>query len=310
MGAHDLGRQEQGCLRLSPDNTQLLLTAPVALSIGLGVFVAGLAVALWFGFRSQQQSLSQIRESVVSISSSRGVAMVNLHGLTDLPAPVARYFTRVLQDEQPIIQLAHLRQAGRLRSNAKGNRWLNFDASQIVAPCAIAFVWNARVAMAPLLHVRVCDALIAGQGSGQVSFLSAFTVVAAKGNSEMNSGALHRYLAEAVWYPTALIPSAKLRWSAIDNNTALATLTDNGVTVSLEFRFSATGEVASIYTPARWGTFDGGYRQVPWEGHFRNYVNRGGMHVPAEGEVGWYTDGKWRTVWQGTITESNYEFFL
>ena len=274
---------------------------------GLGVVVVGFALALWLGSRSQQRALSQLSDSLVGVPSARGAAQVNLDELVDLPAPVARYFARVLQQEQPIIQLARFTQTGTLRTDTKSDRWLKFEASQIVVPPTIGFLWNARVVMAPLLHVRVRDALIAGQGSGQVSFLSAFTVAAAGGNLEMNSGALHRFLAEAVWYPTALLPSAKLRWSAIDDDTALATLTDNGVTVSLEFRFNAAGEVAGIYTPARWGTFDGGYQQVPWEGHFRNYVNRGGIVVPSEGEVGWYVDGKWRSVWKGTITELSYE---
>ncbi len=275
---------------------------------GLGVFVVGLALALWLGSRSQQRALSQLAESLVRVSSPWDAAQVNLNDLIGLPAPVARYFTRVLQQEQPIIQLARFTQVGTLRTDAKGDRWLKFEARQIVVPPAIGFLWDARVAMAPLLHVRVRDALIAGKGSGQVGLLSAFTVAAAGGSLEMNSGVLHRYLAEAVWYPTALLPSANLRWSAIDDNTALATLTDNGVTVSLEFRFSTVGEVVSIYTPARWGTFDGGYKQAPWEGHFRNYVNRDGILVPSEGEVGWYLKDEWRSVWKGTITEAKYEF--
>jgi hypothetical protein len=77
-------------------------------------------------------------------------------------------------------------------------------------------VWNARVQVAPLVHVCVRDALIEGKGSGQVSLLSAFTMNAAADTPEMNSGSLHRYLAEAVWYPTALLPSSQLMWSALD----------------------------------------------------------------------------------------------
>jgi hypothetical protein len=135
-----------------------------------------------------------------------------------------------------------LRQIGTLRTNVRRERWMAFEAEHIVAPRSTGFVWNARVAVAPLLHVRVGDALVAGRGSGQVSLLSAFTVAADAGTPEMNSGSLHRYLAEAVWYPTALLPSAKLRWSAVDNRRALATLTEDGVTVSLEFRFADTGQ--------------------------------------------------------------------
>ena len=126
---------------------------------------------------------------------------MNVNDLGGLPAPVARYFRRVPQQGQPLIQLARFRQVGTLRTDARGDSWLTFEASQIVVPPAIGFLWNARIAMARLL------------------------------------------------------PSAALRWSAIDENTALATVTDNGVTVSLEFRFDDAGEVAGIYTPARWGTF-------------------------------------------------------
>jgi hypothetical protein len=179
---------------------------------------------------------------------------------------------------------------------------MSFEADHVIAPGLTGFVWNARVRVAPLLHVRVRDSLVEGRGSGQVSLLSAFTVAEDAGTLEMNSGSLHRYLAEAVWYPTALLPSAKLQWSAIDTNGALATLTDHGMSVSLEFRFSDTGEVTGIYTPARWGSFDGGYKQVPWEGHFGRYEERMGLFVPMEGEVGWYFDNEWQAVWKGRIT--------
>lgn len=276
--------------------------------LGLSVFVIGVTLSLLLGFRSQQRALSQFTESLVRTPRRQGAPQVNLDDLSGLPAPVARYFRRVFQQKQALIQLARFAQQGVLRTDTKADRWLKFEANHIVVPPAIGFLWNARVAMPPLLHVRVRDALIAGQGSGQVSFLSAFTVAAAEGSLEMNSGALHRYLAEAVWYPTALLPSANLQWQTINDDTALATLTDHGVTVSLEFRFSTSGEIVGIYTPARWGAFDGGYKQVPWEGHFRNYVNSGGLLVPSEGEVGWYLEGAWRPVWKGIITESHYTF--
>jgi hypothetical protein len=117
----------------------------------------------------------------------------------------------------------------------------------------------------------------------------------------MTSGSLHRYLAEAVWYPSALLPGPKIQWAAIDATRALATLTDHGVSVSLEFRFAETGEVTGIYTPARWGKFTGGYRQAPWEGHFHEYSERNGVLVPCAGDVGWYVDNRWQAVWKGRI---------
>jgi hypothetical protein len=157
-------------------------------------------------------------------------------------------------------------------------------------------------------HVRVLDNYIAGRGSGHVSLLSAFPVAAEAGTPELNAGALHRYLAEAVWYPTALLPQSGVEWSPIDNETAIAKLTNSGTSVSLEFRFNEAGEVAEIYTPRRFGRFDGEYRQLPWEGHFRDYQIRAGMRIPLYGEVGWYDGRMLQLVWKGNITETQYEF--
>lgn len=248
-------------------------------------------------------------EALRQAPAALGAARVDLDRLDELPAPVARYLRHVLRPGQGVITWAELRQTGTLRADALRERWLRFDACQQVAPGRPGFLWDARVSLGlPLLHLRVRDAFIDGQGSGQVSLGSAFRLAAAAGTPEMNSGALHRFLAEAVWYPTALLPSAALRWSALSDDRALATLTAQGVTVALEFRFNAADEVSGIYTPARWGAFDGGYRQLPWEGHFSAYEDRGGVIVPTRGEVGWHLQGQWRRVWQGSLTQARYAF--
>lgn len=176
-----------------------------------------------------------------------------------------------------------------------------FTATHMASPLARRFLWNAKVKAAPLVHLRVLDALIDGQGSGQVLLLSAFDVGHDSGTPEMNSGAMHRFLAEAVWYPWALLPSEHLQWTSLDANRALATMTAEGVTVELEFRFADSGEVLGIYTPARWGSFGGRYAQAAWEGHFSGYESRHGVLVPRQGEVGWYDEGRLEIVWQGHI---------
>jgi hypothetical protein len=261
-----------------------------------------------FGSRQQQRASAQFVDALSRASygsnDTRSIAI----SLTDLPRPVKGYFEHVLSSNPRMIRLARFKELGTLRTDMNGTRWFSFEARQIVAPLVTGFAWNADVRLAPLVHLRIYDALLKGLGSSRVAFLSAFTVARAGGNLEMNSGALHRYLAEAVWYPTALLPSANLKWTPIDDRKALATLTANGETVSLEFRFNERDEIIGIYTPARWGSFDGGFKQVAWEGHFSNYHTRDGMIVPAEGEVGWYSTGQWLPVWRGTVTDASYDF--
>jgi hypothetical protein len=233
---------------------------------------------------------------------------VNLALLKELPVTVQRYFKLFLKEEQAPIRVAHLRNSGELRLSTTSARWLPFSADQVVTPAIPSFSWNARVDLPFGLHVRVLDGYAAGVGSGRVSLLSAFPIASDSNRHELNSGALHRYLAEAVWYPTALLPQAGVRWQSVDETTATATLTDRAVTVCLDFRFDEVGHVISIFTPARWGPFNGTYKQLPWEGHFKNYEERCGIHIPLYGEVGWYDSEEWQAVWRGSLSDVKYEF--
>ena len=275
---------------------------------GLCSIGVGLGLVVWFGAARWHRMTSQFVEKLVAAVPRQATRAITFEDFEQLPAPVARYFRWTFRDGQPLIRVARFSQAGELRINEKSDQWSPFEADQVVATQWPGFIWDARIRVAPLMHVRVRDAYIAGQGLGQVTLLSAVTLAEEEDQAELNSGALHRYLAEAVWYPTALLPSAGVRWSPIDDNKALATLTDSGITVSLEFRFNDAGEVAGIYTPGRWGRFDGEYALTPWEGYFRHYEEREGMQVPTEGEVGWHLPGGWLSVWKGRIVDIEYDF--
>lgn len=273
-----------------------------------GFIFLGAVVAILIGHSRESTKTDRLIESLQQSASGSVLRPVEFSYFAELPPPVARYFRQVLTNGQQIIKTAKIRQTGKLRTSAAASRWSSFTASQIVVPVSSGFVWNAKVVMPLATHVRVVDSYNAGVGSGRVTLLSAFGVASESGAPELNSGALHRYLAEAVWYPTALLPQPGVTWTPINNQAALATLTDHGTTVSLEFRFNNVGEVTGIYSPGRFGRFDGKYKKVPWEGHFRNYEVRSGMRVPTYGEVGWYKNGKWQPVWKGNLVDVQYEF--
>lgn len=268
----------------------------------------GTAAAFLAGRRRETATARRMAAALAAGAPRFAPQRVDLSALQDLPPPVARYFRHVLSDGQQPIAAATMRQAGTLRTDTASAGWRPFTASQFIAPPATGFVWNARVGMPFALHVRVLDSYIAGVGAGRVSLLSAFAVASDAGAPELNAGALHRYLAEAVWYPTALLPQSGVAWTPIDERAALATLSDRGTTVSLEFRFNDAAEVTGIYSPGRFGRFGGQYRQVPWEGHFRDYRPLAGMRVPRDGEVGWYDDGALQLVWKGRVDDLRYEF--
>ena len=277
------------------------------LLIASGSMAIGAAVAVLIG-RVHENVQADRRVAALLGSPSRPVSgSVDVGSCSALPPPVVRYFRHVLTDGQKLIKTAKLQQAGVLRTSTTTKRWSSFTASQLVVPPAPGFVWNAKVKMPLAIPIRVLDSYIAGVGSGRVSLLSALAVASEAGAPELNAGALHRYLAEAVWFPTALLPQSGVVWSPINEQSAMATLTDRGTTVALEFRFNEVGEVTGVYSPGRFGRFDGGYQRVPWEGHFRNYQVRAGMRVPLYGAVGWYRDGARQWVWKGNLIAAHYE---
>jgi hypothetical protein len=213
----------------------------------------------------------------------------------------------VLHADQAPIRAARFEQEGTLRTGPRSWRWMRFAATQTVSPPEVRFDWDARISLAPLLHLRVRDSLCDGVGGGRVDLCSAIPLGAQSGVPELNAGALHRYLAEAVWYPTALRPGGSVAWSPIDERRALATIESHGVSVSLEFRFTTDDLVASIYTPQRWAKVGRRYVQMAWEGRFFGYWECSGMLIPSAGEVGWYTNGQWDAVWKGRVTYASYE---
>lgn len=272
-----------------------------------GIIISGSAIALVIGQARENKKFEWTKE-VLFQGGEAVKSTVDFEAFSELPPPVIRYFQYVLTNGQPYIKSVRLNQSGMLRTSIATQQWSRFTAEHFAVPHATGFLWNARVELPLGTHVRVTDGFVEGKGSGAVSMLSAFQVAAESGSPELNAGALHRYLAESVWYPTALLPTYGVEWHSIDEHSALASLTKAGTTVSLEFRFNHAGEVTGIFSPERFGKFDGEYKRNPWEGHFRDYRKVAGMKIPHYGEVGWYDEDKLQLVWKGDVLNAEYKF--
>jgi hypothetical protein len=245
------------------------------------------------------------------LETERGVNqpdVVSFADLKSLPPPVLRYFQHALTDGQPLIKESFFNHTGFIKTSPESQKWMSFSSKQVVSPLTPGFFWDAKVFFPnEFFHVRVIDSYAGGIGAGKVKILSAVTVAKDENKLELNSGALHRYLAEGAWTPTLLLPRSGLSWTAIDEKSALATLSDKKISVSLKFIFNEKNEIAGIYSPGRWGTFDGSYKQMAWEGHFSDYRKVQGMLIPFEGEVGWYNKEHLNIVWKGKINTALFK---
>ena len=233
----------------------------------------------------------------------------NCRELEGLPAPVQRYFRMVLTEGQPIIAGANIDVAGTFNMDATGEQWKRFTSRQRVVTQRPGFFWDASIAMFPGLQVRVVDSYIAGTGRLHAAILGLFTMADLSGGGEIARGEFMRYFAEAPWYPTALLPSQGVRWQAVDDRSANATITDGPLTLTLLFRFNEAGLIASFRAEAR-GSAGAGKEMVmlPWEGSWTSYQKRDGMTVPLTGEVAWMRREGRKPYFVGNVTSLTYEF--
>ena len=95
--------------------------------------------------------------------------------------------------------------------------WRPFTSQQWVVTKRPGFVWDGRVAMAPGIAVYVHDAYVAGTGILRPTIAGLYPLMHLRGDGEIATGELMRFFAEAAWYPTALLPSAGVEWTAVDD---------------------------------------------------------------------------------------------
>jgi hypothetical protein len=209
---------------------------------------------------------------------------------SSLPEPVRRYLAKAIAGRSAPIRRVRLRHGGLFRPSLTGS-WLPIRGEQYFTTDPPAFVWWGRVRMAPGLWIDARDRSVDGIGSMLVEIESTVTIADSKG-PELDQGALLRLLGEMVWFPTAFLDHRYVRWSAIDNQRARATLRLNDRTVSGEFVFGPDDLPAS-FSAERYRDIGGGKSVLtPFVGGVADFRQVDGVLVPFHVVGAWVIDGE------------------
>jgi hypothetical protein len=273
------------------------------------VIVLIAAAGMFVRIRSENRNAELAAELIEGAESeTRRKQSYSQDDLADLPQPVRQYLSRVLTEGQPHVRSVRLEQVGQFRLGEADSPWKPLNATQTFSVDPPGFVWNARIRIVPLLSVRVLDKYWRGQGALRARLLSVIPIVDQGPNKEMNAGELLRYLAEAVWFPTAFLPGEGVEWEPIGESSARATLSHGDTEVSLIFHFNERDEVIRVTSESRYRNVDGSLEPTPWSGYFRNYQNRSGMLIPLDGEVEWNLQEGNLPYWRGHVTEIEHRY--
>jgi hypothetical protein len=224
--------------------------------------------------------------------------LVTNEQLGDLPPPVRTFLSRTLREGQHLIRTARTTQSGEFQLNGA---WRRMRAHQLFSAVPAGFVWDARIYASPLLPVFVRDSYVAGRAAMKARLLAVYPVVSQSGDPKLNAGALLRYLGEAAWLPTRMLPGHGLSWAAIDARAARATLVDGDISVSLEFRFADNGDLVELYAPDRFREVDGEYVPTPWRVRSLGYAVVDGVRLMSPSVAEWLLPEGPMPYWRGRI---------
>jgi hypothetical protein len=278
----------------------------VAAAVASAALVVSLAARRWSAVSERAMEALHETNKVAAAERAQRFSHDELAGL---PESVQRYLRHVIPNNHRIIRTARVWVKGTFNSKAgKQQSWAPFTSEQLFTAASPGFVWDARIRMLPGLSVLVRDQFAAGGGSMYGAVLGLVPVVRASPGPEINESALMRYLAEAVWFPTALLPSQGVRWREVGSRVAEATLRVGDVEASVLFTFNENDEVAEMSSPARYKAVGGRYERQAWGGRLRTYTPVNGILVPTEAEVEWRPASGAEPYYRGRVELIEYSF--
>ncbi|SNS68969.1 hypothetical protein SAMN05446037_101732 [Anaerovirgula multivorans] len=272
----------------------LMLTSIVVLVVA---FTVTSSIASFLFKRNVEQEVKMLFSKVEDKEK-----IVTAEDIEGLPQNVQRWleYTGVIGREK--IVAVRLKQKADMRLG-EGKPWMPVEAEQYFTSEEPGFIWRANIKVAPLIHIAGRDKYQDGKGNMLIKALSLFSVADSEGK-EIDQGTLLRYLAETMWFPSAVLKEY-ITWEEIDEDNAKATMTYGGITASGIFTFNDKGE-AIKFEAERYGEFNGKFSLETWSVPVRDYKEFEGIRVPTKGDITWKLDDGDFNWFNFEITEIEY----
>jgi hypothetical protein len=276
----------------------LLCITILALAAAAVIVAAIGRLAFTIAFREKVKKLFESQSEI-------GRTVITEDDIKDFPESVQRYLRYTGVIGRPRVAFVRLRQSGAMRPKPDG-KWFPLRAEEYYTVDNPGFVWKGCLAFAPLFSAIAQDMYLNGQGTMHVKLLSIFTVVNAAGK-EMDEASLMRYFNEMQWFPTSLV-SDKVQWSALNANSARATLTDRGLSVSAVFCFDPEGRITNFIAERGRSTDGGQLVRTKWSTPISEYgMYANGLRLPSKGEAVWHLDSGAYSYIKLEITDVEYD---
>ncbi|MDX1700735.1 MAG: DUF6544 family protein [Melioribacteraceae bacterium] len=206
--------------------------------------------------------------------------------LNDQSQLIQKYFSRVVGNRVEIPKFVKIKQKARFKTDVNSD-WFPMEAEQYFTTEEPNFLWNSELETSKYFWMNVIDSYIRGKGNTLIKFNSSITIADSWG-IELDKSGLFRYISEAVYFPTKLVPAENLIWNILDSNIAEIKFKDRDISVVAKIFFNSDYTIERIETFDKYRALDDGFQKSRYTVYFSQYklVNNSFL-VPTYMEVEW-----------------------
>ena len=278
-------------------------TSAVVILILIILGLTAAAVGRWQFEKQIAAELNKLKEENSNFNANQRIRQSDLN---TLPEIVQLWLKKVGVVGKNRITAVDLTQTGLMKLEPEQKEWYKPKAEQFITVSKPGFLWQVDLAMLPLINTKGRDLFYQGDASMLIKIAYLLPVVDQKANAKINESALHRFLLELPWYPTAAL-NEYLVWEEIDAESARATINYQGVQASADFIFDQEGNL--LRTEAlRYKESGESAERLRCSGELNSYQEVDGMKIPTEIDVSWYLESGKFSWFKVEIGEISFEY--
>lgn len=279
---------------------------PSLLTIIILLIVIAFTAAAAGKWQFNKQIDSELEKLKLENEINQKTEVINESDLVGLPEPVKNWLQKSGVVGKKKITAVNIKQSGLMKLSPEQEKWYWPDAKQYIAVSEPGYLWQVDLAVMPVINTKGRDLFYQGKASMIIKIASLLPVVDQEANDKINESALHRFLLEIPWYPTAAL-NDYLDWKEIDSRSARATINYQEVKASAVFNFDQEGKLISTEA-MRYKESDEDAERIRCTGELVGFKSVAGIKVPTEINVSWYLEsGKF--IWfKVKADEISFEF--
>jgi len=239
--------------------------------------------AMWFFDHQVEKEIQAILAQEAAYSAQPEKIIITENMITRYPAPVQRWLRYSGIVGKEMARTVYITQKGEMRLNPGQSKWFTSYSQQYFTVSIPAFIWKVNMDLYSL-PVIGRDMFANGKGEMKITLLGLIPIAVAGNNVKIHQSALQRFLGEISWFPQAAL-KPYIRWEAIDDSRAKATIEYMGVTGSAVFHFNRKGELVK-FVAMRYKDIND-EKPTEWIAAVKRYGQFQGIKIPTTLDATW-----------------------